>query len=163
MTGKQNIQLTDLSENPAEPDDLIPEDSYQPFNESSFEGAVSEPKENLIKEKSFAFTLKIIKLCQQLQDQHEYVISKQLLRSGTSIGANIEEATAAESRADFIHKMKIAMKEARETHYWLRLIDQSALIENLDVSNHLAEAEEISRMLTSITKTAIENTKNLKS
>ena len=131
MTGKQNIQLTDLSENPAEPDDLIPEDSYQPFNESSFEGAVSEPKENPIKEKSFAFALKIIKLCQQLQDQHEYVISKQLLRSGTSIGANIEEATAAESRADFIHKMKIAMKEARETHYWLRLIDQSALIENL--------------------------------
>ena len=162
MTGKQNIQLTDLSENPAEPDDLIPEDSYQPFNESSFEGAVSEPKENPIKEKSFAFALKIIKLCQQLQDQHEYVISKQLLRSGTSIGANIEEATAAESRADFIHKMKIAMKEARETHYWLRLIDQSALIEDTDVSNHLAEAEELSRMLTSITKTAIENTRRLK-
>ena len=162
MTGKQNIQLTDLSENPAEPDDLIPEDSYPPFNESSFEGAVSEPKENLIKENSFAFALKIIKLCQQLQNQHEYVISKQLLRSGTSIGANIEEATAAESRADFIHKMKIAMKEARETHYWLRLIDQSALIEHLDVSDHLAEAEEISKMLTSITKTAIENTRRLK-
>mgnify|MGYP001574641510 FL=1 len=153
MTGKQNIQLTDLSENPAEPDDLIPEDSYQPFNESSFEGAVSEPKENPIKEKSFAFALKIIKLCQQLQDQHEYVISKQLLRSGTSIGANIEEATAAESRRDFHHKLAIASKEARETSYWLRLLDQSDLAKGVDVMVLLEDVDELIRMLTAIDKT----------
>ena len=153
MTGKQNIQLTDLSENPAEPDDLIPEDSYQPFNESSFEGAVSEPKENPIKEKSFAFALKIIKLCQKLQDQHEYVISKQLLRSGTSIGANIEEATAAESRRDFHHKLAIASKEARETSYWLRLLDQSDLAKGVDVMVLLEDVDELIRMLTAIVKT----------
>jgi four helix bundle protein len=123
---------------------------------------VSEPKENPIKDKSFAFALLIIKLCRYLQDQHEYVISKQLLRSGTSIGANIEEATAAESRRDFIHKMKIAMKEARETHYWLRLINESSLVNDLDVSDYLSEADELSRMLTSITKTAIENARAMK-
>ena len=118
---------------------------------------VSEPKENPIKEKAFQFALKTIRLYQQLQDQREYVFSKQLLRSGTSIGANVEEATAAESRADFIHKMKIAMKESRETHYWLRLLDQSDLATNIDLTEALEQCNEISRMLTSITKTAIEN------
>ena len=162
MTEKQNIQLADPSEYPVEPNDLGPDDSYSSLNESLYGSIVSEPKTNPIKEKSFAFALKIIQLCQKLQEQREYVLSKQLLRSGTSIGANIEEATAAESRADFIHKMKIAMKEARETHYWLRLLDQSDLIGNLDVSTHLAEADELSRMLTSITKTAIENTRDMK-
>jgi four helix bundle protein len=120
---------------------------------------VSEPKENPIKEKAFQFALQTVHLYQQLQDQREYVLSKQLLRSGTSIGANVEEATAAESRADFIHKMKIAMKESRETHYWLRLLDQSDLAKNIDLTEVLEQCNEISRMLTSITKTAIENTK----
>ena len=133
-----------------------PNDAY-PFSTDDDEPVVSEQKHNPIKQKSFEFALKIIKLYQHLQDNHEYVLSKQILRSGTSIGANVEEATAAESRADFIHKMKIAMKESRETHYWLRLLDQSDLAENIDLSNLLPQADEISRMLTSITKTASEN------
>lgn len=120
---------------------------------------VSEPKENPIKEKAFQFAIKTIHLFQQLQDQREYVLSKQLLRSGTSIGANVEEATAAESRADFIHKMKIAMKESRETQYWLRLLDQSDLVKNIELTEALEQCNEISRMLTLITKTAIENTR----
>ena len=136
-----------------EPDDLIPEDSYPPFNESSFEGAVSEPKENPIKEKSFAFALKIIKHCQRLQHQREFVLSKQLLRNGTSIGANVEEATAAESRRDFHHKLAIASKEARETNYWLRLLDQSDLSKGVDVMPLLEDVDEIIRMLTAIVKT----------
>lgn len=130
------------------------DDSY-PLTEDDDAGShVSEPKENTIKEKSFAFALKIIKLCQQLQDNREYVLSKQLLRSGTSIGANIEEATAAESRADFIHKMTIASKEARETHYWLRLLSESEIADKSDLDELLNQADEIKRMLTSIVKTS---------
>lgn len=126
------------------------------------ESVVSEPKDNPIKDKSFDFALRIINLYQQLQGQREYVLSKQVLRSGTSIGANVEEATAAESRADFIHKMKIAMKEARETHYWLRLLDKSNVASDYDLGNLLAQVDELSRMLTSITKTAIENSRRMK-
>jgi putative PIN family toxin of toxin-antitoxin system len=137
------------------------DDSY-PLSSDDDPPVVSEPKHNPIKDKSFEFALEIVRLYQQLQNQQEYVLSKQLVRSGTSIGANIEEATAAESRADFIHKMKIAMKEARETHYWLRLLHESEIIENLDVSRHILEADELSRILTSITKTAIENTRALR-
>lgn len=74
-------------------------------------------KNNPIKERSFIFALSIIKLYKKLQRNNEFVISKQLLRSGTSIGANIEEATAAQSKKDFLHKMSIASKEARETSY----------------------------------------------
>ena len=126
-------------------------------SEFNCEFGVAESKENPIKNKSFEFSLKIIKLYQQLQDQREYVISKQLMRSGTSIGANVEEAIAAESRRDFIHKMKIAMKESRETHYWLRLLEQSDLVKDIDLADLLSQADELSRMLTSITKTATEN------
>jgi putative PIN family toxin of toxin-antitoxin system len=118
---------------------------------------VSESQGSPIRDKSFSFALKIIKLYQQLQDQREYVISKQLLRSGTSIGANVEEAIAAESKRDFIHKMKIAMKESRETHYWLRLLEQSDLAKGIDLADLLSQADELSRILTSITKTASEN------
>lgn len=85
-------------------------------------------KNNPIKERSFKFALSIIKLYKKLQGQNEFIISKQLLRSGTSIGANIEEATAAQSKKDFLHKMSIASKEARETSYWLRLLKDGDLI-----------------------------------
>jgi len=74
-------------------------------------------KPNIIKDKTYNFALKIIQLYQELRNQKEFVLSKQLLRSGTSIGANVEEGTAAQSRKDFISKMAIASKEARETHY----------------------------------------------
>lgn len=138
------------------------EDPYPLPSEDDHGPLVSEPQINPIKEKSFAFALQIVKLYQQLQDQREYVLSKQLLRSGTSIGANVEEATAAESRADFIHKMKIAMKEARETHYWLRLLDKSNMSVDYDLGDLLPQVDEISRILTSITKTAIENSRRMK-
>ena len=83
----------------------------------------------------------------------EYVLSKQLLKSATSIGANVEEALAGQSRKDFIAKMAIASKEARETKYWLLLIEKSNLIE-IDVSQYLKNIEEIIRILTSIVKTS---------
>ena len=132
-------------------------DRYPDPADYGSEAMVSEPQSSPIKERSFQFALEVVRLYQQLQDQHEYVLSKQLLRSGTSIGANVEEATAAESRRDFLHKMKIAMKESRESHYWLRLIDESGLIKNTDLSDLLHKADELSRMLTSITKTTAEN------
>ena len=77
-----------------------------------------------IAERTFQFSIRIVKLCKFLREKKgtAYDLSKQLIRSGTSIGANIEESQSAESKADFIHKMNIALKEARETHYWLRLL-----------------------------------------
>ena len=95
----------------------------------------------------------VIKLYSRIQKQREFVISKQLLRSGTSVGANVEEAIAAESRRDFVHKMALASKEARETVYWLRLLSDSDLVPDLDVSVEIGSARELVRMLTSIVKT----------
>ncbi len=85
--------------------------------------------------------------------QNEFIMSKQLVRSGTSIGANVEEATAAQSRKDFISKMAISSKEARETNYWLRLLRDSNLCEGIDYSELIKESEEIIKILTSIVKT----------
>ena len=110
-------------------------------------------KNSIIKEKSFNFALEIIDLYKILQEQKEYILSKQLLRSATSIGANVNEALAGESRADFVHKMTISNKEARESLYWLELLDKSSLIE-LDLSEHINQCQEITKILTSIVKTA---------
>jgi len=110
-------------------------------------------KENIILDKSFDFALSIIELYKEIIEHKEYVLSKQLLRSGTSIGANIEEATAAISKKDFIAKMSISSKEARETRYWLRLIDKSNLVK-VDVKIHLKDIEQIINILTAIVKTA---------
>jgi four helix bundle protein len=107
---------------------------------------------SLVQQKSFAFALRIIKLYTKLQEQREYVMSRQLLRSGTSIGANVTEATAGQSRRDFLAKMSIASKEARETKYWLELFKESKLAA-VDVSEELLDVEELIRMLTSIVKT----------
>ncbi|MFC2611444.1 MULTISPECIES: four helix bundle protein [Capnocytophaga] len=110
-------------------------------------------KNSIIKEKSFNFALEIIDLYKKLQEQKEYILSKQLLRSATSIGANVNEALAGESRADFVHKMTISNKEARESLYWLELLDKSSLIE-LDLSEYINQCQEITKILTSIVKTA---------
>ena len=107
---------------------------------------------NVVQEKSFRFALDIIRLYCRLRDKHEFVISKQLLRSGTSIGANVEETVSAQSRKDFLSKMAIAAKEARETKYWLRLLQESELVD-VDVRGEIAQAEELIRILTSIVKT----------
>ena len=110
-------------------------------------------KDSVIKDKSYSFALEIIKLCKQLSETNEYVISRQLLKSGTSIGANVEEALAGQSRADFLSKMSIASKEARETNYWLRLLRDSKIIHAQQMSKLLTESDSLIRILTSIVKT----------
>ncbi len=109
--------------------------------------------ENIVKEKSFTFSLQIIKLYKKLIHEREYIISKQLLRSATSIGANIEEADAGYSKKDFTAKMSIASKEARETKYWLRLLKYGELT-SLNVDNYIETNEELIKLLTAIVKTS---------
>jgi len=115
-------------------------------------------QKNIIRDKSFRFALKIVSLNQELVKNKKYVIARQLLKSGTSIGANIEEATAAQTKKDFIAKMAIASKEARETKYWLRLLKHSKLIKT-DFDSYLKEINDIVNILTAIVKTAQRNTK----
>ena len=111
-------------------------------------------RENIVRKKSFSFALKIIDLYRFLVQKREYVLSRQILRSGTSIGANIEEAQAAVSRKDFVNKIGIASKEARETRYWLLLLIESEfLVGYQDTSLIQNELEEIIKILTSIVKT----------
>ena len=110
-------------------------------------------KENIILDKSFEFALTIIELYKKMVAEKESVLSKQLLRSGTSIGANVEEATAAISKKDFTAKMSIASKEARETRYWLRLLDRSRIV-NVDYSKYLDDVEQLVNILTAIVKTS---------
>lgn len=109
--------------------------------------------ENKIVTLTFDFSIEIIGLYKTLLEQKEYVISKQLLRSATSIGANVEEANAAQTKRDFAAKMSIASKEARETKYWLRLLDKSKLVP-LDYSNYLTSIEHIVNIITKIVKTS---------
>ncbi len=121
--------------------------------------------ENLILKKTFEFSIQIINLYKLFKDQHEFELARQFLRSGTSVGANAEEAIAAHSRKDFISKMVIAAKEARETRYWLRLLNKSQIIK-YDYKWFLDEIESIINILTKIIKTSQENnldTFNLKS
>jgi len=103
---------------------------------------ISMKKDNIILEKTFDFALSIIELYKKMTEQKEYVLSKQILRSGTSIGANIEEAIAAHSRKDFAAKMILASKEARETRYWLRLLQKSQLVK-LEFTTQLNDIETI--------------------
>jgi four helix bundle protein len=110
-------------------------------------------KENIIAKKTFAFALTMIDLYLELKRENEFILSKQIIRSGTSIGANVEEAIAAQSKRDFISKISIAAKEARETKYWLRLVQESK-ISNLDVIKPLEEIEHIINILTKIVKTS---------
>lgn len=113
-------------------------------------------KENIIVDKTFVFALNIIKLCKNLRNENEFIIANQLMKSGTSIGANVSEATAAQTKADFITKMAIASKEARETKYWLRLLAESGIIKN-DITLYLKETDEIVNILTAIVKTSQKN------
>ena len=115
------------------------------------------PSKNIVQVKSFDFALSIIELYKLLIEKREFVISKQLLRSATSIGANIEEATAALTKRDFAYKMSISSKEAREARYWLRLLQKSQIVE-INVSTHLRNIEDIIRILTAIVKTSQTNT-----
>lgn len=114
-------------------------------------------KDNVIRKKSYEFALQIMDLYRKLCKANEFILSKQLLRSGTSIGANVEEAQAGLSRADFISKMSIASKEARETNYWLRLLRDSGTIEEKEVESLLMESESIIKILSSIVKSSSVN------
>jgi four helix bundle protein len=112
-------------------------------------------KSNLIIDKTFEFAVKIAILYKKLKHEKEFQIGNQLFRSAGSIGANVEEAQAAQSKKDFISKMSIASKEARETRFWLRVLEKSNLIE-IDLSSHIKEAEEIINVITKIVKTSSE-------
>jgi four helix bundle protein len=105
-------------------------------------------KENVIKTKSFAFALRVVKLAQYLQkEKQEYVLSKQVLRNGTSVGALVREAEHAQSKADFISKMSIALKEANETEYWIDLLHQSDYISTDSYDSLHPDIEELLKLL----------------
>ena len=110
--------------------------------------------DNVIKNKSFNFALRIVKLYQFLnQEKKEYVLSKQLLRCGTSIGANIEEAIGGQSGKDFFAKLTISYKEARETHYWIRLLKDTDYLSIEEADSLLKDVDELLRIIGSIQKT----------
>ncbi|MBP3600610.1 MAG: four helix bundle protein [Clostridia bacterium] len=110
--------------------------------------------DNIIVEKSKAFAIRIIKLYKFLIREHnEYIISKQVLKSGTSIGANVKEAIRAQSKADFYAKLNIALKEASETEYWLELLNESEYINDDSFQSVYADCQELIKLLVSITKT----------
>ena len=111
-------------------------------------------KESIVRIKSFEFALAVIEVYKQMKVQNEFVLSGQLLRSGTSIGANIEEALAGQSHRDFTAKMSIASKEARESLYWIKLIDKSQIAAVKGLKNLKEQNSELIRMLTAIVKTA---------
>jgi four helix bundle protein len=111
-------------------------------------------EENALKQKSYSFALDIIKVCLSLQEKREFVLSKQLLRSGTAIGALVEEANQAESRADFIHKLSISNKEANETQYWIRLLIDSKVLDSVSGEVLLKQCTELIKILTASIKTS---------
>ena len=111
-------------------------------------------KENIVQSKSYNFAIRIVKSSQYLNsEKREFVLSKQLLRSGTSIGANIEEAIGGQSRKDFFAKLTIAYKEARETHYWIRLLKDTDYLDEEQFTSLIGDIEELQRIIGSIQKT----------
>ncbi len=119
------------------------------------EKKIYKRKDNVVRDKSFGFALRVVKLYKYLsEEKREYVLSKQLLRSGTSIGANVREAEQAESQSDFIHKMAIALKETNESIYWLELLHQGGFIENKAFESLYEDVTEILKLLTSIVKSS---------
>jgi four helix bundle protein len=115
-------------------------------------------KEIKILDRSYHFALRIVKMRQQLPESNGVrIIGDQLLRAGTSVGANVEEAVAAYSKTDFTHKMSVALKEARESHYWLRLIRDSSIINQARLHAIISEADEIKKILGAIVRTSRKN------
>ena len=110
--------------------------------------------ENILKSKIYAFAIRVVKLYKYLSSQKEYVLSKQILRSGTSVGALVSEAEFAQSKADFVSKLSIALKEANETLYWLSLLKDTLYIDEKMYQSISPDAEELVRLLVSSIKTA---------
>ena len=119
-------------------------------------------KPSIVRDKSYSFALRVITMAKWLREQKEYEIAGQVLRSGTAVGSNVEEALAGISRADFIAKMSIASKEARETHYWLRLLHDSKIVPELKIKSLETESLELIRILTAIVKTSQTSAANSK-
>ena len=114
---------------------------------------------NIVKEKSYAFALRAVNLQKYLvAEKKEYVLSKQFLRSGTSIGANVAEANQAQSRADFVSKLAIALKEAVEAEYWINLLRDSKYLNEREAESMLGDCQELIKILTAIIKTTRRNT-----
>ncbi len=112
-------------------------------------------KENVLKDKSYNFAIRIVRLYRYLTvEQKDYVLAKQLLQSGTSIGANVEEANSGQSKRDFIAKLSISLKEAKETHYWLRLLHDCDYLNQQMFDSLLHDCNEIISLLTAIIKTS---------
>ncbi len=115
-------------------------------------------RDNVIQEKSYIFAIRIVRLYKYLiKQQKEFVLAKQILRSGTSIGANIEEAIGGQSKKDFLSKLSIAYKEARETNYWLRILKDSGYLKIKEFESIFFDLEEIQKLLTTIIKTTKNN------
>ena len=113
--------------------------------------------EKAIQEKSFRFAVRIVNLCKYLQkEQKEFILSKQVLRSGTCIGANVAEAQQAQSRLDFLNKLNISLKEAYETDYWLRLLHATQYLNQEEFESIITDCGEVERLLISIIKTTKE-------
>ena len=111
-------------------------------------------KQNIIKEKTFLFAIEIVGLYKVLVERKEFVLSKQVLRSGTSIGANVRESEHAQSKADFIHKLSISLKEANETEYWLDLLYETKYITQTEFEDIKPKITELLKLLTSIINTS---------
>ncbi|MEN9361553.1 MAG: hypothetical protein RL095_3088 [Verrucomicrobiota bacterium] len=127
-------------------------------NTNNMNNANDKTTDKVALAKSYAFAVRTVKLYQHLSsEKREFVLSKQILRSGTSIGANIEEATGAQSRPDFISKIGIAYKEARETCYWLRLLKDTDYLSTHQFDSIYSDADELCRILASIKKSTIHN------
>jgi len=110
---------------------------------------------NIIRDKSFRFAVRIVKLCKYLQsNKKEYVLSRQLLRAGTSIGANVAESEHAQSRPDFSSKLNIALKEAAETDYWLRILYEAEYLNSTEFHSIFSDCKEIESLLAAIVKTS---------
>ena len=110
---------------------------------------------NIIEEKSFEFAIRIVNLCKYLNEtKKEFVLSKQLLRSGTSVGANVAEAEQAQSTPDFVSKMSIALKEASETKYWIRLLASTNYLKEAETVSILNDCVELEKILVSIIKSS---------
>lgn len=123
---------------------------------------MKEDSANVIVIKSKAFAIRIIKLREYLKTaKHEYDISRQILRSGTSVGANVREAIRGQSKADFGAKMNIALKEASETEYWLELLHEADIIDQKCFDSIITDCRELLRLLTSIVKTTFNSNQNI--
>ncbi len=119
--------------------------------------------ENILKDKSYTFALRMVKLTQYLSgEKREYVLSKQVLRSGTAIGALVSEAEFAQSKSDFVNKLSVGLKEANETHYWLKLLNEGGYISEVMFNSLQPQIKELISLLVTSIKTAKQNIQNTK-